>query len=123
MGSVGPGGPPGPAGVGGVAGPPGPVGPTGPTGSLDGVVTLREHTESSPGLGNGETFTVTATCDTPRVISGGYAIATPERPSDRGALSVIVNGPLNPQAWAVTLAASADTQAVVLLVSALCVSP
>jgi hypothetical protein len=85
-------------------------------------VTLVESTATSAGLGNGETLTAVAICQVPEVISGGYAILTPERPSDRGSLDVIVNRPNNPQSWMVTLAASADTQFVRLTVTALCLA-
>jgi hypothetical protein len=104
----------------GVAGPPGPVGPTGQ--AELGIVGVVEHTVTSAGLAPGETLSAAAVCGAAQqLISGGYAIATPERPADRGSLMVIQDRPRNAQAWDVTLAAVSDTQAVILLVSALCV--
>jgi hypothetical protein len=119
-GSVGPSGPPGPPGLPGVAGVSGPPGPTGQANL--GIVGVVEHTVTSAGLAPGEMLSAAAVCrEAQQLISGGYAIATPERPSDRGALTVIQNRPRNAQAWDVTLAALSDTQTVILLVSALCV--
>lgn len=127
LGPTGPQGPVGPAGHRGDAGPPGPVGnpglpgpvgPEGPTGPPLVPPQIVSQITTSPGLNNGETLTGFATCGN-TVLSGGYTI-TVAREGDQDKLIPISNLPSDPQIWAVTLHASANVQAVVLTVFAVC---
>jgi hypothetical protein len=107
------------AGLPGVPGPTGAAGPTGAPGGF-GVVSLVEATFTTPGLGNGETFAGAATCQAAQLLSGGYAIVATERPADQTKLLPLVSRPLDAQTWEAKVTATANTQAVVLTVTALC---
>jgi hypothetical protein len=72
----------------------------------------------SPGLGNGDTLTGSAVCDT-LVLAGGYSV-TVSRIADQDKLIPIASFPSAPDTWTVTLFASANTQAVLLTVYASC---
>lgn len=108
----------GPPGVAGNPGLPGPTGPEGPTGPAGSTPTFTSQTITSPGLGNGDTLTSFATCET-TVLAGGFTVAV-ARAGDQDKLIPIANYPSDPQIWTVTLHASANVQAVTLTVFATC---
>lgn len=108
----------GPAGALGNPGLPGPTGSQGATGPPLIPPQIVSQITTSLGLNNGETLTGFATCGN-TVLSGGYTIAV-AREGDQDKLIPISNLPSDPQIWAVTIHASANVQAVVLTVFAVC---
>lgn len=118
MGQAGNRGDAGPPGAPGHPGLPGPTGPQGATGTSQLSTTIVSQATASPGLGNGDTLTGFATC-AGTVVSGGYTVAV-DRAGDQDKLIPIASFPSDPLVWAVTLHASANVQALVLTVYAIC---
>jgi hypothetical protein len=119
MGAMGSPGVPGVMGATGPDGAVGPAGPTGPTGPATVVPHIVSQDFASPGLGNGDTLTASAVCDT-AVVAGGYTV-TVTRAADADKLISIASFPSSFDTWTVTLHASANTQGVLLTVYATCV--